>query len=252
MVAGEASRQPRCGVPLSNEGIFGPQRPLATCDRSGAFLEPVWNRRAPYNPRPCARQTRGEVYAFGPFRLDVRERCSLRGESPCALRAKLFDTLVELVRRAGPWSTREELIARVWPDAIVEEGNLSHNVSALRKALGDAEQASTSRRCRAGATASCIRSRARRRLPLRRAPKASSTVRGACSPTGPGKRRTPRFRARPERPGSPATTPRAWRRPPAGAARYGELVPLLEAALEPTGARTTRAARRASRCASRP
>jgi len=84
---------------------------------------------------------RGEVYAFGPFRLDVLERTLDRAGEPVRLRAKLFDTLVVLVRRAGRLVSRDELLAQVWPDAIVEEGNLSHNVSALRKALGDGEQA---------------------------------------------------------------------------------------------------------------
>jgi DNA-binding winged helix-turn-helix (wHTH) protein len=83
----------------------------------------------------------GEVYAFGPFRLDVLERTLDRAGEPVRLRAKLFDTLVVLVRRAGRLVAREELLAEVWPDAIVEEGNLSHNISALRKALGDGEQA---------------------------------------------------------------------------------------------------------------
>lgn len=82
-----------------------------------------------------------EIYAFGPFRLDVAERCLQRDGAVVPLRAKLFDTLVVLVRRAGRLVTREELLARVWPDAIVEEGNLSHNVSALRRALGDGEGA---------------------------------------------------------------------------------------------------------------
>ncbi len=77
----------------------------------------------------------GEAYRFGPFRLDVVERLLEREGQPVRLRAKLFDTLVVLVRRAGHLVTREELIELVWPDAIVEEGNLSHNVSALRKAL---------------------------------------------------------------------------------------------------------------------
>lgn len=78
-----------------------------------------------------------EVYRFGPFLLDVAERQLTREGRPVALRAKVFDTLVALVRRAGHLVTRERLIQDVWPDAIVEEGNLSHNVSALRKALGD-------------------------------------------------------------------------------------------------------------------
>jgi DNA-binding winged helix-turn-helix (wHTH) protein len=78
-----------------------------------------------------------EIYCFGPFRLDVTERLLARDGSAVVLRAKVFDTLVALVRRAGRLVTREALIQAVWPDAIVEEGNLSHNVSALRKALGD-------------------------------------------------------------------------------------------------------------------
>jgi len=78
-----------------------------------------------------------EVYRFGPFQLDVTERQLTRKGRTVALRAKVFDTLVALVRRPGQLLTREALIAAVWPDTIVEEGNLSHNVSALRKALGD-------------------------------------------------------------------------------------------------------------------
>lgn len=78
-----------------------------------------------------------EVYRFGSFRLDVTERLLTRDGRAVPLRVKVFDTLVALVRRAGRLTTREELIAEVWPDTIVEEGNLSHNVSALRKALGD-------------------------------------------------------------------------------------------------------------------
>lgn len=77
-----------------------------------------------------------ELYAFGPYRLDVPDRLLTRDGEPVALRAKVFDTLVVLVRRAGKLVTRDELIAAVWPDTIVEEGNLSHNVSALRKAFG--------------------------------------------------------------------------------------------------------------------
>lgn len=84
-----------------------------------------------------ASQGAHEVYRFGPFRLDVTERQLTRAGSPIPLRAKVFDTLVALVRRSGRLVTREALLTAVWPDAIVEEGNLSHTVSALRKALGD-------------------------------------------------------------------------------------------------------------------
>lgn len=90
---------------------------------------------ATIDPMPPARTH--ERYRFGPFLLDVTERQLTRDGRPVTLRAKVFDTLVALVRQPGRLVTREALIAAVWPDAIVEEGNLSHNVSALRKALDD-------------------------------------------------------------------------------------------------------------------
>src|SRR6201999_1624258 len=37
---------------------------------------------------------------------------------------------------------KEELMQRVWPDAMVEEANLKNSISAIRKALGEAPQAS--------------------------------------------------------------------------------------------------------------
>lgn len=77
------------------------------------------------------------VYEFGPFRLDPGERRLFREERPIALRAKIFDTLCVLVEAHGRLVDKDELIRRVWPDAVVEEGNLAHNISALRKTLGE-------------------------------------------------------------------------------------------------------------------
>jgi DNA-binding winged helix-turn-helix (wHTH) protein len=44
-----------------------------------------------------------------------------------------------LVERPGKLITKEELIARVWPDTFVEEASLRVHVAALRKALGDGQ-----------------------------------------------------------------------------------------------------------------
>jgi pimeloyl-ACP methyl ester carboxylesterase/DNA-binding winged helix-turn-helix (wHTH) protein len=76
-------------------------------------------------------------YSFGPFRLDVRERRLTRGADTISLRLKVFDTLVVLVENAGRLVTKQELLDAVWPETVVEENNLNHNVSVLRKALGD-------------------------------------------------------------------------------------------------------------------
>jgi len=77
------------------------------------------------------------IYEFGPFRLDPGERRLLRDARPIPLRAKVLDTLCLLIQGRGRLIDKEELIKRVWPDAIVEEGNLAHNISVLRKSLGE-------------------------------------------------------------------------------------------------------------------
>jgi pimeloyl-ACP methyl ester carboxylesterase/DNA-binding winged helix-turn-helix (wHTH) protein len=77
------------------------------------------------------------AYRFGPFQLDVRERRLARGSVAIPLRLKVFDTLLVLVENAGRLVTKQEMLDTVWPGTTVEENNLNHNVSVLRKALGD-------------------------------------------------------------------------------------------------------------------
>jgi pimeloyl-ACP methyl ester carboxylesterase/DNA-binding winged helix-turn-helix (wHTH) protein len=77
------------------------------------------------------------VFEFGPFRLEVHERRLFRGSEAIPLRGKVFDTLCALVQNQGSLLTKEELLRAVWPDAVVEENNLNHTVSILRKALGE-------------------------------------------------------------------------------------------------------------------
>src|SRR5262245_50664124 len=76
-------------------------------------------------------------YRFGPFHLDVRERRLSRGGAVIPLRAKVFDTLCLLVSHGGRLVTKQELLDEVWPDAAVEENNIAHTMSVLRKALGE-------------------------------------------------------------------------------------------------------------------
>jgi len=77
------------------------------------------------------------MYRFGPFVLDVRERRLTRDDETLVLRGKVFDTLAVLVERAGRLVTKQELLDAVWPGTAVEENNLNHNVSVIRKALGE-------------------------------------------------------------------------------------------------------------------
>lgn len=76
-------------------------------------------------------------FQFGHFLLDVAERRLTSAGKPVPLRAKVFDTLVMLVENHGRLVRKQELISRIWPDSIVEENNLDHNISQLRRALAD-------------------------------------------------------------------------------------------------------------------
>lgn len=75
------------------------------------------------------------LYEFGPFRLDAGERLLLRNDESVPLTPKAFDLLLALVERHGRLLEKEDLLSLVWPDAIVEEANLSYNISLIRKAL---------------------------------------------------------------------------------------------------------------------
>ena len=77
------------------------------------------------------------LYEFGPFRLDAAKNLLFRDGEIVPLTPKVFDTLRVLVERSGEQLTKDRLISEVWEGAVVEETNLTTNVSHLRKALGE-------------------------------------------------------------------------------------------------------------------
>ena len=79
----------------------------------------------------------GTFLDFGPFRLDSDERVLLCEGKPVPLSPKSFDMLLVLVENRGRLLKKDDLMKLVWPDSFVEEGNLSHHVFTVRKALGD-------------------------------------------------------------------------------------------------------------------
>jgi DNA-binding winged helix-turn-helix (wHTH) protein len=81
-------------------------------------------------------QQETHFYEFGRFRLDATERVLLRGRELVPLTPKVFDILLALVEHGGHLVEKDDLMKMVWPDSFVEEGNLTQNVSLLRKALG--------------------------------------------------------------------------------------------------------------------
>jgi len=77
------------------------------------------------------------VYLFGPFALHATKRLLLRGKQVVPLTSKAFETLLALVENARSILAKDDLLRRVWPDAVVEESNLTQSIFMLRKALGD-------------------------------------------------------------------------------------------------------------------
>ncbi len=75
------------------------------------------------------------VFHFGAFQLDIKERRLLRAGELIPLRGKIFDTLALLVENHGRLLPKKELMEQLWPDSIVEDNNLDHNISKLRRAL---------------------------------------------------------------------------------------------------------------------
>jgi len=72
---------------------------------------------------------------FGPFRVDASRRLLFREGNPVPLTPKAFDILLVLLRNADRIVEKDELLRLVWPGTVVEENNLTRNISSLRKAL---------------------------------------------------------------------------------------------------------------------
>ncbi len=76
-------------------------------------------------------------YEFGPYRLELAQRVLRRTGELIALTPKATEILILLVTNAGQLIEKEELLKEVWPDAFVEDSNLTQNIFQLRRTLGD-------------------------------------------------------------------------------------------------------------------
>lgn len=78
-----------------------------------------------------------QVYEFDEFRLDAMKRQLTRHGEVVPLYSKAFDLLLVMVQNGGHDLTKDTLLETVWPGQTVEEANLTVNMSAVRKALGE-------------------------------------------------------------------------------------------------------------------
>jgi Tol biopolymer transport system component/DNA-binding winged helix-turn-helix (wHTH) protein len=76
-------------------------------------------------------------FKFEEFELDVLKRQLKREGEIVPLNPKAFDLLFVLVENNGKLLSKDDLLGLVWEDQIVEESNLTVNMSAIRRALGE-------------------------------------------------------------------------------------------------------------------
>jgi len=76
-------------------------------------------------------------FSFGPFTLVPDRLLLLRDNVPVRIGGRAIDILQVLVEQAGTVVSKRELMARVWPKAVVDDSNLKVNVAVLRRALED-------------------------------------------------------------------------------------------------------------------
>ena len=77
-----------------------------------------------------------EAVIFGRFRLFPGRRELVAGGAPVKLGGRAFDILVALIEARGAVVSKDQLMATVWPDRVVEENNVQWQISSLRAALG--------------------------------------------------------------------------------------------------------------------
>jgi TolB-like protein len=84
-----------------------------------------------------------DVTTFGDFRLDLSRRALTRNGAPVPLKGRALDVLCVLAAAKGEIVSKDTLLARVWPNAVVEENNLQVHISALRRALDQGKTGAT-------------------------------------------------------------------------------------------------------------
>jgi DNA-binding winged helix-turn-helix (wHTH) protein len=81
--------------------------------------------------------TNAHLYRFDTFEVDPANRLLTRDGHDVHVTGRVFDILLIFVENPGRLLEKSELMEKVWHGDFVEEGNLTRNISTLRKALGD-------------------------------------------------------------------------------------------------------------------
>ena len=76
------------------------------------------------------------VYTSGPWEVDLGRRELRSRGTPVALGNRAFEIVEVLAQAAGQLVTKDDLMERIWPGAIVGDNTLHVHIAAVRKAFG--------------------------------------------------------------------------------------------------------------------
>ena len=110
---------------------FYPEPALGRAVQSSDTARPFFEK--PIGP---ASAVRADV-SFGPFRLLPTQFLLLEGDKPVSLGSRALEILIAFLERPGELISKQDLMARVWPNVIVGPANLTVHISALRRTLRD-------------------------------------------------------------------------------------------------------------------
>ena len=77
-----------------------------------------------------------DILAFGGVRVLVRRRELWVDGQRAAIGGRAMDVLLALVERPGELVSKDDLIAKVWGGAAIEDGAIAAQIAAVRRALG--------------------------------------------------------------------------------------------------------------------
>src|SRR5262245_30328959 len=104
-----------------------------------AVQSPVVQNSFFERPRGPAAAGRIEI-SFGSFCLLPTQFLLLERDKPVAVGSRALEILIALLERPGELVSKEELMARVWPNVFVEPANLTIDMTALRRTLRDGRE----------------------------------------------------------------------------------------------------------------
>jgi len=81
-------------------------------------------------------QDRRNIYVSGDWEIDCARRELRAYGAAVPIGSRAFEIIEALVQSPGELVTKDDLMARVWSNAIVEENTLQVHISAIRKAFG--------------------------------------------------------------------------------------------------------------------